>query len=274
MNVTDWHSHAEALARTFVVPLNLSKVKFPILDKHVCDEGDSIRNSTIGKKTIFNSVPQSSSNYGSSPFICLDEFVQSTLAGRGGEQGVIRAWAMSCYPCAGSEVENNNKTFDIITYHMSRNRWCERIQRSHKSNNIMWNVDFRSFQYWQTCHDPDCRAMHFKGKRHDLPADVKTSLDDILFEKALIQMPEYVFNDRKLVETKNVDTSFENALVKLVDDIENSRLIGNAQREPNNNTVINHVPHISTNSKENSTLNDSWDETFQRALESNPELFP
>lgn len=78
---------------------------------------------------------------------------------------------------------------------MKDNRWCENINRSHKGNNIMWNVSLCDGTYWQSCFDPDCQ---FRGIEKDLPLKVKRSLDNFVFNKAV-----------------EVDEDFEKALMQL-----------------------------------------------------------
>ena len=282
--VTDWHDHADALAKTLVVPLNSSKIKFPLLNNPDCGENEDLTvDLRPPKERNTKGVAQRIMKLGPSLYPCLDEFVQKTLAVRGGEEGFIRAWSITTHTRISDDSTINSETYDVITYQMSRNRWCERIQRAHKSNNIMWNVDLSSFQYWQTCHDPDCRAMHFRGKIDDLPQLVKVELDDILFEQAMLQLPTEKVEPQDILaktsrerhnEVQKADDSFENALIKLVDDIEHSRLISNTQEvsdESDKNVNLENVKAIDATNK---CTDDSWDEAFVTAIEHNPDLFP
>jgi hypothetical protein len=77
------------------------------------------------------------SKVGPSPFSELDKFVGTNLATRNGLNGSIRSWSQ--------EIDCEMKS--IITYQIKDNRWCENIQRPHKSNNIMWHVSIS--EYWQ-----------------------------------------------------------------------------------------------------------------------------
>ncbi|BBN17832.1 DNA-directed primase/polymerase protein [Marchantia polymorpha subsp. ruderalis] len=81
---------------------------------------------------------------GKSPFPALDIFVES-VACIGNTQGKIRSWYWF-------------SDYGVIVYNISENRFCENIGRPHKSNNVMYIVDFRTAGYYQKCHDPDCRG--------------------------------------------------------------------------------------------------------------------
>ncbi|KAI9112899.1 hypothetical protein K1719_016013 [Acacia pycnantha] len=93
---------------------------------------------------------------GKSPFPFLDKFVEST-ASVGNISGKIRAWYWF-------------SEFGLIVYSMSRNRYCERIGREHKSNHVIYVIDLRSAMYYQKCHDPDCRG--YRSPMRPIPADV------------------------------------------------------------------------------------------------------
>ncbi|TMW55997.1 hypothetical protein Poli38472_008645 [Pythium oligandrum] len=104
----------------------------------------------------------------------LDAFILS-LATTSGIQGEIRALHL-LYP----QVEDTSATSDPaasidpptpvkIVYHMMRNRWCENIQRAHKSNNVMFVVDLITRTYCQRCHDPHCQGMDYRSPLRPLP---------------------------------------------------------------------------------------------------------
>ncbi|XP_006401781.2 DNA-directed primase/polymerase protein [Eutrema salsugineum] len=80
---------------------------------------------------------------GKSPFPLVDQFIES-IASTGNVSGKIRCWYWF------SEDS-------LIVYSMSRNRYCERIGREHKSNHVMYIVDIIRGIYYQKCYDPDCR---------------------------------------------------------------------------------------------------------------------
>ena len=54
-------------------------------------------------------------------------------------------------------MENNR---DLIMYDLAGGyKFCENIGRNHKSNNIRIIVDVNTEEYFQACHDPDCRGF-------------------------------------------------------------------------------------------------------------------
>lgn len=187
--------HAQVTARTLVVPLNIHKIDYPILpeiedkssadtkkiDQHFSGPASSIRNGKIGRCAAYASTRP---RFGSSPYPFLDNFILEDLAGRGGVQGSIRAWALDYGPNGSCKMPTG------ISYHMSRNRWCEGIGRAHRSNNILWKVDFQQRQCIQSCFDPDCRSMNFRGRPIDLPCGVALQLDDAIFEEQIARMDE------------------------------------------------------------------------------------
>ncbi|WCJ36730.1 DNA-directed primase/polymerase protein [Euphorbia peplus] len=81
---------------------------------------------------------------GKSPFPSLDKFVES-IASIGSVSGKIRSWYWF-------------SEYRLIVYSMSRNRYCERIGREHKSNHVIYVVDLRRAFYYQKCHDPECQG--------------------------------------------------------------------------------------------------------------------
>lgn len=177
-----WEKHAAALALTLVVPANASKRQYPILNSCATSEilPTSHSKSTVSCVFIANQPPSTSikSNHGESPMPELDKYILSTIGRRGGCHGRIRAWSIedvdgACY----------------LTYQMCENRWCERIGRQHRSNNIMWTIDLTHKRCWQSCHDPDCRG--FRGslvRLSDLPEDVCDEVDEFLFDRELVQL--------------------------------------------------------------------------------------
>ncbi|KAG8652962.1 DNA-directed primase/polymerase protein isoform X7 [Manihot esculenta] len=81
---------------------------------------------------------------GKSPFPSLDNFVES-IASVGSVSGKIRSWYWF-------------SEYGLMVYSMSRNRYCERIGRQHKSNHVIYVIDLRRAAYYQKCHDPDCQG--------------------------------------------------------------------------------------------------------------------
>ncbi|KAL7229826.1 hypothetical protein ACSBR2_008391 [Camellia fascicularis] len=93
---------------------------------------------------------------GKSPFPALDAFVES-IASVANVSGKIRSWYWF-------------SEYGLMVYSMSRNRYCERIGRQHKSNHVMYIVDLRRAIYYQKCHDPDCRG--YRSPLRPIPINV------------------------------------------------------------------------------------------------------
>jgi hypothetical protein len=177
----DWTAHADALAATLVVPMNVMKCNFRILEdseaaKALADAEAVPTFKSTAVSSNSKPITNTSVKTGSSPFPVLDNFVLSELATRGGVQGSIRGWS----------VENDGSMPLSITYQMVRNRWCESIGRPHKSNNIMWTIDFTTMETIQGCHDPECRARRFRGTPKPLSDQLQQELRDILFDYELM----------------------------------------------------------------------------------------
>ena len=204
----DFTDHAEALAATLIVPLNGSKIDFPLLPDTIDRKVENkCYNVLASRSTVLTMGP--------SPFPFLDAFVLKTLATRHGIPGSIRAWSIDC---------NEQGISHCITYQMSRNRWCECVGKCHSSNNIFWKVDLQGMVAIQGCHDPECRIGGFQGTPVPLPEPVIQSLEDALLEEHLAQIDETTLLPRTAVPevTKAVETcdefdddDFERALLAL-----------------------------------------------------------
>ncbi|CAI8593719.1 unnamed protein product [Vicia faba] len=90
---------------------------------------------------------------GKSPFPFVDEFILS-VASVGNIPGKIHSWYLF-------------SEFGLLIYSMTKNRYCERIGRQHKSNNVMFVVDLKRVMYYQKCYDPDCRG--FRSSSRPIP---------------------------------------------------------------------------------------------------------
>lgn len=201
---------ATALVDTFIVPLKNQVMNAKILPEIKLKSSSQNICLKLANSNTHNFNRNKKSSFGPSSFPILDEFINKTLANRKGLSGSIRSWSM----------DNEN----IITYFMKGNRWCENINRSHKSNNIMWNVSLCDGKYWQSCFDPDCQ---FRGFVKELPVNVKNSLNDFVlnkaievdddFEKALMQLNlgKEDGTDSTRSNSFNVDDEFNEALMNL-----------------------------------------------------------
>ncbi|KAL7541997.1 hypothetical protein ACHAXR_011661 [Thalassiosira sp. AJA248-18] len=177
----DWESHARALALTLVVPANASKVNFPVLMEPNKGGKECMKSSVSSIARRPKSSSRSSNSESHIPK--LDNFILQ-LSKRGGINGKIRSWSIECVSRQGKPDAH------YMSYQMSDNRWCENINRMHKSNNIIWNIDLTGLGYWQTCHDPDCRASNFRGYTRPLPEEVAMDISEYLLDQELAELDE------------------------------------------------------------------------------------
>ncbi|XP_023274216.1 DNA-directed primase/polymerase protein [Seriola lalandi dorsalis] len=107
------------------------------------------------------SAPNQSSLFGClmSPHQEVDNFVL-TVVRKDGIQGSIRRW-------------NYFVAEQLLVYDIAKYRWCENVERFHKSNNIMIVVDLKEEVWYQKCHDPDCR--NFRSSSCPLPQEICVS---------------------------------------------------------------------------------------------------
>lgn len=106
-----------------------------------------------------------------SPFPKIDDFAVKALACKGGVRGEISGWAFLRYP-------NTNPPIYRIRYQIINNRFCCNINRPHKSNHIMLEVDFLSAFVTQLCWDPHCRG--FRSNPVHIPSAIMPSYDDVI----------------------------------------------------------------------------------------------
>jgi len=97
-----------------------------------------------------------------SPFPHVDSCI---LAARPG--ATVRAWRRSP---------------TTLTYHLASNRFCERVGRPHKSNNIFFVVELSQACFRQRCFDEGCRG--FVGVPHALPPAAAEEIFDVLASEA------------------------------------------------------------------------------------------
>lgn len=104
-----------------------------------------------------------------SPFIEIDNFIRSIIQSDSDHLGRIRKWNL--FP------ERQKIIYEIVGY-----RYCERLKRHHKSNNIKFIVDLRHRIYHQRCFDHECRTFEPTIKQlpdHTLPwLDMPDSFSD------------------------------------------------------------------------------------------------
>ncbi|XP_075947399.1 DNA-directed primase/polymerase protein [Anarhichas minor] len=95
----------------------------------------------------------------SSPHQEVDNFVLTVIK-KDGVHGSIRRWSYFA-------VEQ------LLVYDIAKYRWCENVDRFHKSNNIMIVVDLKEEVWYQKCHDPECR--NFRSSSYPLPQEICVS---------------------------------------------------------------------------------------------------
>jgi hypothetical protein len=253
----DWEPHAKALAESLVVPLR----EWPCSDSSTNGGTKGRKNRILKVNDEFyggltagnlaaavngNRRGPSSYQQRSSPAVSmarqgsqlpsLDRYVNDILGSRGGVSGSIRAWSVEYGP---------RDTPISITYHMQKNRFCELIGRSHKSNNVFWTVDLTSWTCIQGCHDPDCFG---RGSPIHIPNDAGR-LDKIQEEFEAWQEEE-----------------FEKALMALnIDDIVAKAKLPTSE--------VQQTDRIEAG-KAATDGDDLSDEALMQAIMNNPELFP
>ena len=275
----DWEPHAQALADSLVVPLknshlpsNSSNNPSRILEVEEGSHGfgGSIAHFTdSSRKTTTQSryPPATSMARQASPLPSLDQYVTEYLATRGGTRGSIRAWSI--------EYGQRNDTPVSFTYHMQKNRFCEMVGRSHKSNNVFWTIDLNSWTCIQGCHDPDCF-----GRGSPLPISNSNggtqqgggrripSLDSIQqefeswqeeeFEKALSELNLDDFVARRPTANASGDDSSSSA----------------SQSRPGKKYEENEDDDDEEKLEDDDSDTDLFDEALLQAIGDNPELFP
>lgn len=185
ITANNWEPHASALAATLVIPLGGSEGKriFRVEEDEFSMTSGGGASSRQQTGRVFQ--PAISIHASKTPFPSLEKYVLEVLGRRGGACGAIRAWSL----------EYGGPKGDIpvsITFQMCRNRFCELIGRTHKSNNIFWTIIFDSWTCIQGCHDPECFGRGAPVPiREDYLLSIKEEFEawrDEEFEKALLAL--------------------------------------------------------------------------------------
>lgn len=153
-----------------------------------------------------------------SPFPMVDQYVVSSLACRGGVTGRISQWLLkiissttthttptqmpnTIFPQNKSIVmdthKNNQRAVNstvFMEYQIAGNRYCQNINRPHKSNNIMFEVNLNSGVARQKCWDIECRG--YRSEPILLPLEncpslleINETVGDIIIKNALLKDP-------------------------------------------------------------------------------------
>ncbi|XP_062188595.1 uncharacterized protein LOC133891905 [Phragmites australis] len=159
--------------------------------------------------------------YGKSPFPALDGFIES-IGSFGNVSGKIRSWYWF-------------SQYGLMIYSMSRSRYCEHIGREHKSNHVMYIVDFQRAAYYQKCYDPDCQG--YRSPLRAVPWDVMPELSSAVesahteYQGKIVEINFDDFDDSKrnghlsggksVMESGEEDPDWWEEAVKFADSIEN-----------------------------------------------------
>ena len=164
---------------------------------------------------------------------------------------------------------------------MKDNRFCERIGRQHKSNNVMWTVDLRYMVCHQTCHDPECRAMGFRGEPVDLPHNVQEQVRERLFDYELASLDEQAILEKaRNEEPAPTAATSTNIGEEISDSFEKALLDLNISGNENEHSERKDVDGVAaTNGPSDPPVavggnQDDFDSALNAALMLNPELFP
>ena len=188
------------MAATLIVPADASRMNYPIL-KNL--SGRSLDNGTHVTSRLERTHGPS---YGKSPFPALEGWIVRTLGRREGLVGSIGTWSIGFH--------SQRSLPRTVCFNMKDNRYCGNVGRSHKSNNITWNVNLGDRVCWQGCHDPECRG--YRGEPIDLPDDVNVEIDEFLLEFELSSLNENDVVEKlgTLQTAHDVDRDFDNVLLE------------------------------------------------------------
>ncbi|KAG8080625.1 hypothetical protein GUJ93_ZPchr0007g4556 [Zizania palustris] len=120
-----------------------------------------------------------------------------------------------------------------MIYSMSRSRYCEHIGREHKSNHVMYIVEFQRAAYYQKCYDPDCQG--YRSPLRPVPWDVIPELSSISdsaqreYQGEVVEINiegsnrNYYLSGgtKSVIESSEDDPSWWEEAVKFADSIEN-----------------------------------------------------
>ena len=58
----------------------------------------------------------------------------------------------------------------LLTLSVAGTRFCARVARQHRANNVYWVVDLGARSCWQACLDPECRG--WRGQALGVPLEL------------------------------------------------------------------------------------------------------
>ncbi|GBG24490.1 DNA-directed primase/polymerase protein [Hondaea fermentalgiana] len=63
-----------------------------------------------------------------------------------------------------------------LRFNLRRTRFCQRVRREHRSNNVFFTIDLEAATFSQGCYDPDCARAGFRTDPLALPSSVAQAL--------------------------------------------------------------------------------------------------
>ncbi|TNN10206.1 DNA-directed primase/polymerase protein [Schistosoma japonicum] len=118
-------------------------------------------------------------------------------------------------------VKNQNRTISFykgkLCVKVDRLRFCERINRSHKSNHVILVFDLINGCYYQKCLDPDCRLVDFRSPSMPIPVDY-------LNIPSVYNREDHVMNENNSAEDGYFSTDItpeDLMLSSILDDLQN-----------------------------------------------------
>ena len=203
-DVASWRGEAEFFAASLVATFPAHDdvvLTHALLTADVYDRFDRIATIAAARTGAGSSGAQRVSAFGgapaatlASPFPALESYFATVVLGDWGSGGgVVRSWrhllaaprspprsarggrgdgssssSSSSGGGGGGAVRSPLPPRGRLVLNCAGNRYCERVEREHKSNNISFVIDLAKRWWHQTCLDPDCRG--YRSPMRSLPA--------------------------------------------------------------------------------------------------------
>jgi hypothetical protein len=135
-----------------------------LTDHHSSSRHHGISNGMVVTNNNNNNIINGASL--SCPYPLLPSFITS-VANEGGQQGYIRSWAYFNSLVASSsstKSTSSNSKPDCLVFNIGGNRYCGRIQRTHKSNGIYLVANIRQGVWYQKVMN----ERRERGRRKDI----------------------------------------------------------------------------------------------------------
>lgn len=149
-------SHREIFLQTLIcnVPFN-SRRRLLQFDPPVAQDSGIPQIDKVTEFPLPN-VVVNGRNGTPSPYPEIDRFFQCIVS-RDCLNGYIRQW------------QHFPQTDSLVYIISGQYKFCERIGRHHKSNNILFVAHVSAGMYHQKCLDPECRAVNYRSRDYLLP---------------------------------------------------------------------------------------------------------